>query len=262
MPKTGTTTAPIVENEAVIELLGILKANQSPSLNDFNAILGHIIGMEMQLDAAVKELAAMRLDLAEAEKHNHPIKNAMQKAVIVMQAQVLDLREKLGELKAAFIDGCKNAVAAFKEKGITALDNIMRFFKIKPILEAIHTGANKSAQAADRAVANIEAASKRYHEAEMHIKNAGRALSGKEAVQEPKPPGVIAKVFSAPFRATRFCFAGIRNNAVAAVGKLKRLEERAAEKKTSIYKDMEKHNEQIAREERKTPTRARTANEI
>ena len=255
--KTNTATAPIMENENVIELLSILKANQSPSLNDFNAMLGHIIAMEMRLAEAVKELAAMRRDLAEAQKYNHPIKNAMQKAVIAMQVHVLEMREKLAELKTAFIDGCKNALAAFKEKGISALDNIARFFKIKPLLEAVHTGADKAAQSADRAVSNIEAASKRYHEAEMHIKNAGRALSGKEILTEAKDPGMIAKTFSTPFRATRFCFKGIRNNAVAAVGKLNRLEERAAEKKPSIKKTMEDFNKQIKEAERDTPERTK-----
>ncbi|MDR1467287.1 MAG: hypothetical protein LBI55_02545 [Oscillospiraceae bacterium] len=260
MPKTSTTAVPIMENEYVIELLEILKAHKSPSINDFNAVLGHVAAMEKQLEAAVSELAAMRRDLAEAEKHNHPIKNTMQKAVIAMQGQVLDLREKLAALKQSVIDGCKNALAAFKEKGISALDNIARFFKIKPILETIHTGADKAAQAADRAVANIEAASTRYHEAELHMKNAGRALKGKEAEQDMKPSGKIAKVFTAPFRATRFCFKGIRNNAVAAVGKLNHLEEQAAEqkqKKPSIYKTMEEHNRQIAEKERAVPVRDR-----
>ena len=259
MPQTtNTATAPIKENAYVIELLGILKANQSPSMNDFNAMLNHVVAMENQLAEAVKQLEAMRRDLAEAEKYRHPIKNSMQKAVIAMQAHVLDLRDKLAEVKTAFINGCKNALAAFKEKGISALDNIARFFKVKPILEAMHTGANKAAQAADRAVANIEAISKRYHEAEMHLKNAGRALSGKEALTEANDPGIIAKTFAAPFRATRACFKSIRNNAVAAVGKLKRLEERAAEK-TSIKKDMEKYNKKIREAELDAPDRSRPA---
>jgi len=251
-----------MENEHVKELMGILQKNKAPATKQFKAILTHVVAMEKQLETAVTELAAMRRDLADMEKRNHPLKNAMQKAVIVMQAQVLDLRDKLNALKQAVIDGCKNAVAAFKEKGISALDNIARFFKVKPILQAIHTGANKAAGLADKAVTNIEVASANYHEAGRRIKNAGRALAGKEAVQEAKPVGKVAKTFTSPFRAVRVCFAGIRNNAVAAVGILKRLEERAAEKKPSIYKDMEKHNKRIKEKEkeRPTPTRGRSAN--
>ena len=225
-----------------------------PSLKVYD-IYGNLAGEGDHTADLTESLLYYVADLAEAEKHNHPIKNALQKTVIVMQAQILEMREKLTALKQSVIEGCKNAVAAFKEKGITALDNIARFFKVKPILEAIHTGADKTAGQTDKAVANIEAASKRYHEAEKHIKNAGRAITGKETIQEAKPPGMIAKAFSAPVRATGLCFRGIRKSAAAMTRKLNELEERA---KPSIYGDMEKHNEQIEREEREAPTRTRS----
>lgn len=168
--KTTIPTVPITENEYVKELLDILKKHQLPSVNDFNDILNHIAAMEQQLDKAVKELTAMRHNLAEAEKHKHPIKSTMQTALIAMQAQVLELKEKLKALKQTVIDGCKNALIAFKEKGISALDDIARFIKIKSMLEIIHTGADKALRSADRVVSNIEVASKRYHEAELHLK--------------------------------------------------------------------------------------------
>jgi len=244
----------VTENEHVVELLSILKTSNSPGHNDMLAILGQITAMEKQLDAAVRELAAMRRDLAEAERRNHPIKNTLRKAVIVMQAQVLELWDKLGELKQAVINGCKNAVAAFKEKGIAALDNIARFFKVRPILEAIHTGADKAAQSADKAISNIEAVSTRYHEAGRNLKNAGRALSGKEAVQEAEPNGKISKTFTAPFRAVRACHTGIGNHAAAAARNMKRLEERA---KPSIQKTMEDLNKKIAEKERDRPGKTR-----
>jgi hypothetical protein len=260
MPIKNNKTAPIMENPDVQELLGILKAHSAKSTPDFMAVLNHVVAMEKQLAAAVTELAAMRRDLAEAERRNHPIKNVLQKAVVSMQAQVLELRERLAEAKQAVIDGCKNAVAAFKEKGITALDNTARFFKVKPILEAIHTSADKSAHDADKIVSNIELASKLYHEAGRHLKNTIRALTGKEAIQEAKPPGKVAKALSAPYRAARTCFKGIRNNAVAAVGKLGRLEDRA---KPSFEQTMKECTEKVkqAERERKTPERATPANE-
>ena len=73
--------------------------------------------MEKQLDAAVTELAAMRQELKMAQEQNHPIKNTLQKTVIAMQGQVLDLRDRLAELKQHVIDGCKKAITDFREKG-------------------------------------------------------------------------------------------------------------------------------------------------
>jgi len=257
MPKTSAKAAPIMENENVVELLSILRDNNR-SDKALLAVLGQVTAMEKQLAAAVRELAAMRRDLAEAEKRNHPIKNALQKAVITMQAQVIEMRDKLAALKQSVIDGCKNAVQAFKDKGIAALDNIARFFKIRPILESIHTGADRAAQSAAKTVANIETISAQYHEAGKHLKNAGRALTGQEIVQDAKPNGLVSKTFSAPFRAVRACFAGIRNHAVVAVSKLKQLEEQAATRKPSIKKDIEKYTEKIEREGRDAPNRARS----
>ena len=137
--------------------------------------------MKRQLDVAIGELAAMCHELSEAQ--NHPIKNAMQKTLVVMQSQVLDMHDKLSELEQGIVDGCKNAVAAFKEQGISALDNIARFFKVRPMLEAIRSGLDGSIQYDNRAIAKIEAISAEYHEAGRHLKNMGRAMLGKEAVQ-------------------------------------------------------------------------------
>lgn len=129
MAKAKTTAEPIMDNEHVKELLAVLREHNSPSTKDFLSVLNQVGAMEKQLEAAVKELAAMRHELKTAQEQNHPVKTALQKAVIVMQGQVLDLRERLSELKQNIIDGCKNAVTAFKETGISTLDNVARFFK-------------------------------------------------------------------------------------------------------------------------------------
>ena len=250
-----------MENEHVKELLAIMRENNAPSTKDFLAVLHQVGAMEKQLDAAVKELAAMRRELQEAQEQNHPVKTAMQKAVIAMQGQVLDLRDKLAELKQNVIDGCKNAVAAFKENGITALDNIARFFKIKPILENMRDNLTDNIRFDDKAIAKIEAISAEYHEAGRHVKNMGRAMLGKEAIQEAKPPGKLAAAISYPFRAERSHLAAMKKSVEKAIGNLTRLEERA-EKKPSIKEAIQTHNEKIAQAKKDAPApeRPRPAN--
>lgn len=204
MARSKTATAPILENEHVQELLAILRENNVPSTQDFLAVLNQVGAMEKQLDAAVKELSAMRQELKTAQEQNHPVKTALQKAVIAMQGQVLELRDKLSELKKTVIEGCKNAVAEFKEQGVAALDNIARFFKVRPVLEALRDNLAKNIQFDDKAIAKIVAVSAEYHEAGRHIKNMARAMSGKEAIQEAKSIGKLAKTLEVPFRAERF----------------------------------------------------------
>lgn len=257
MAKGKTTAEPIIDNEHVKELLAVLREHNSPSTKDFLAVLNQVGAMEKQLDAAVKELAAMRQELKMAQEQNHPVKTALQKTVIVTQGQVLDLRERLAELKQNIIDGCKNAVAAFKEKGISALDNVARFFKVRPILETMRDTLTKDIQYDDKAIAKIEAISTEYHQAGRHLKNMGRAMLGREVIQEAKQPGKLAAIISAPFRAERSCFAAMKRSVDKAIGAMSRLEERAAEKKTSIREALETHNEKIAQAKKDTPTAER-----
>lgn len=257
MAKTKTTIESILENEHIKELLAVLRENNSPSTKDFFAVLNQVGAMEKQLDAAVKELAAMRQELRTAQEQNHPVKTALQKAVIVMQGQVLDLRDKLAELKQSVIDGCKNAIAAFKETGISALDNVARFFKVRPILESMRDMLTKDIQYDDKAIAKIEAISTEYHQAGRHLRNMGRVMLGREAAQEVKQPGKLAAVISAPFRAERFHFSHIKSHIEKSLNTLAQLEERAVEKKPSIREALATHNEKIAQAQKDAPTTER-----
>ena len=68
MAKTKTIAEPLLENEHVKELLAVLRENNSPSTKDFLAVLNQVGAIEKQLDAAVKELAAMRQELRTAQE--------------------------------------------------------------------------------------------------------------------------------------------------------------------------------------------------
>lgn len=256
MPRTSRTAAPLAGNRDVAELLSILRKHSSPSLADFQELLDRVGTLEQQLEAAVQELTAMRRDLAEMERRRHPAANAMRQAVTTIQTQVTELREKLSALKQAVVEGCKNAVTAFRKKGIAALDNITRFFRVRPMLEAVQAQASHAAEAADRAVGRIEAASQKYHEAGRHLKNAGRALTGKDAIQKAKPPGKAAQAVSAPLRATRACFGAMAKGAASAADRLGRLEQAAKQQKPSIKETIRQYNRE-AEKVRAVPIRVR-----
>ncbi|MCI8473167.1 MAG: hypothetical protein HFE65_08725 [Clostridiales bacterium] len=245
MPKPRRTTVPLDESRAVKELLSILRANKSPSLKDFKALLHTVSEMEQQLTAAVQELTVLRRELAEAELRRHPAANAMRKAVVAIQAQVLELREKINVLKQAIIDGCKSAVAVFRENGSAALDQLARFFKIRSVLDAVCIQTRQATEAADRSIARIETVSIKYHEAGRRIKNAGRALSGKSSIQEAKQPGKVSKAFAVPFRAIRANFRFIEKGAASAAQRLERLEQ-TEKKKPSVVKTIRQYNQRIA----------------
>ncbi len=253
MAKSKTATAPVLENEHVQELLTILRENNAPSTQDFLAVINQIGTMERQLDAAVQELAAMRRELNVAWEQAHPVKTALQNAVKTLDKNTVTLRERLDAVKRNVIEGCKNAVSAFREKGVSTLDNITRFFKVRPILESMRGSINRSISLEDRMISTIEAVSTEYHQAGKHLRNMARAMTGQDAVHDVKPVSKLAKAMEAPLKANRACFAAMKKSVETTLSRIAVLE-RAAERKPSIQKTMQSLNEQIAQGKKDAPT--------
>ena len=254
---TEQNTVSLLENEHVKELLAILEANSAPERKNFFAVLNQVGAMECQLDTAVKELAAMRRELNEARELAHPVKIALQNAVKTLEKNVAVLRGRLDAIKRNVIEGCKSAVDAFREKGISALHNVARFFKIRPLLEAMRNDLNENIQFDETAISKIEAVSAEYHEAGRHVKNMAHALAGMESVRDAKSAGKLSKALEAPFKAERSCFMFMKKNVEVALSGLTSLE-KAAERKPSIRKAMNALNEQIAQGQKEAPTAERT----
>jgi len=232
MPENST--ARVANNNSVIDLLKIMKDNKPSEMADLLSILAHIDSMEKQLDAAVNELAEIRRDLAEARKFNNPIAGLLHNAETTLQSKITELHEKLTELKTAVINGCKNALDAVKQNGFNALDKVAKFFNVKPLLENMRDDLAKNISSMDKIISRIESVSSEYHETGKHIKNIGRALTGKEPVQEAKPNGAMARAFEAPFKTERNLFSSMKDNVENAIGSIMRLEEKAAVRKPTI----------------------------
>jgi hypothetical protein len=248
-----------MDNQHVKELLALMQSNNAPSMRDFVTMLNQVTAMERQLNNATRELAAMQKQLDEARAVNHPALDAMDKAVVRTQNFVQDLRDKLTAIKESIIDGCKNALDAVKEKGISALNNIMDFFKVKPMLEAVRNDLNKAIAIDTKAINKIETISNNYHEAGKHLRNVGRALLGKEAIQEAKPVGKIAKAFIAPYKADRACCEGIKKSVEAALGCVSRLEQRTKEQKPSMMAALQVLDKKVAQDKKDAPTTEKSA---
>ena len=246
---------PIMENPHVRELLSVMEKYHTDAMKDLLDVIGYVGEVEKQLDNAVQELAAMRKELADMRGQPAPVQKTMRDATILMQDRVITLRENLAALKAAIVEGCKNLLSAFKEKGTQALHNTARFFKLRPALETLRDNLNDSIKSDERIIAKIEAVSTEYHKAGQHIKNMGRALTGKEAVADAKAPGKVAKTFAAPFHAERSCLLSAKKSVENAIGRLARLE-KAAERKPSIKQTIKEFNYQIANAPKSAPNRA------
>ena len=248
---------PISENEYVQELLAVMKANNLPSAKDLMNIIKQVGTMEAHIADMLSELTAMRRELAEAQMKNQPVKAALQKTVNNMQGQIQDLRDKLNKLKQHVIAGCKNALEAFKEKGLSALRSIADFFDIRSSLENMRNDLDKHIIKNEAAITRIESISSEYHEAGRHLKNVARVITGSKPLQTAKPIGKLAKAIETPYRADTACLAAVRRCVNKVINAVDRLEK--AERKPPIIETVDRITEQINKTQRNIPTAERPA---
>jgi hypothetical protein len=129
------------------------------------------------------------------------------------------------------VEGCKNAVQAFKEKGVSALDKLASFFHIKSGLKALDKSAEQSVRQCDKSVARINEFANQYHTAGRAIKNLGRMFVGKDPLDAKKEAGILAKSIAAPYKAEKALMVQISKSANAMIIKLEQLETTVADKR-------------------------------
>ena len=266
----STANTTIMENPDVKELLSILQDNGKDT-GGLLSLLGQVTSMESHLNKAVEELTAMRRELSEMrDERDHPVRTALQNAAKAMEEKINALREQLNEIKGKIVEGCRNAVSAFKEKGMAALNGIAKFFRVKPMVESLQKNMQNTINHDKAAVVKIESMATKYHTAGMYLRNAGRALRGKEAITEIKPNGKLAKLAAAPFRSEMKHMTNAlksAENAIAAIDRLdkavpvkaaKKERGKGKEEKPSTLDTMKELQKQIDAEQRDAPTRAKT----
>jgi len=258
--------APIMENEHVKEFLSILR-DEGRDAKDFISLLGHVTAMENQLTKAVDELISMRRELAGMrEEQDHPVRTALEKAARSLEATINETRKRLNEIKEKIVEGCKAAVAGFKEKGAAALNGLAKFFGIKPMFENLHENLQSDIKRDQAIIVKIEAIGTKYHTAGMYLRNAGRTLRGKEALTAIKPNGKLAKLAAAPFRTEMKCLQNALRDSEKAIAALDRLErsvphrEKTAERgveRPSTLETMKRLQKQIDADRAETPAPAK-----
>jgi len=265
MNENGTTSGmggPLMENEHVKELFGILQENGKDS-SGLAALISHVTGMEDFVVQAESKIAGMKAQLDEMkELQDHPIKYALQKVITALETKVEEIKAQIVELKSNIIEGCKTAVAAFKEKGAAALDKLASFFNIKGGLQAVKDSTVKAADGCDRACAKIETFSKQYHTAGRALKNMARMMIGKEPIDAVKESGKLAKAVSAPYKVEKACMVGIGKQCDKMINALNNLEKSAVTnrgeqadkpKKPTMMERLEAKKNEIKERERETP---------
>ena len=258
MNENGTSLA---DNEYVKELFGILSENGG-DVSGLSLLLGHVSDMENAIKLAEDRISEMKAQLTTmTEIQNHPVKTALQNTIKLLEIKVEALKERLGKLKSNIIDGCKNAVTAFKEKGAAALNGLASFFRVKEGLKDWKKDIQAIVQADKKAIAQIQTFSHEYHTAGRHLKNMARVAVGKTPKDTKKEAGKLAKVVAAPYRAQISTLKKLSLSIDNAIGRLdnfdksvsERQTERATAKRPSLMERLEEGKAQVERVKLETP---------
>jgi hypothetical protein len=260
-PIPQTDNAPLTEYPYVKELLSILNDNDRDTAG-LSALLGHIGEMENFIKTAESTILDMKQQLdSMKEVQNHPVRAALQNAIKSLETKVTEISERLGELKSGIISGCMEAALTFKQKGITALNNLASFFHIKDSLGDWQKSIDFTIQTDNKAIAKIEAFSAEYHSAGRTIKNMARVVAGKKPCDAKKEAGKLAKTIAAPYQTQKAALNSLKKSIDKAISAIDRMEhsetvkqaERAIIKKPPLLQRVEAHKDRVAQAKLEMP---------
>jgi len=220
---------PLIKNDHVKEILSIMAENGKDT-SGLTALLDYVTSMENHLVKAYGEVLTMRQELSGLrEERNHPVRSLLQS----LETSINEASKNLNLLKEKIVDGCKEAVSMFKQKGISALNNMARFFRVKPTLEALQGNMKTLIKNDLSSIAKIETISAESHAASRHLKNIVRAFRGKEPIQDVKQNGKITHLLTMPYRSEIKSASNALDNIQKAIAGLERLDRAATLKESN-----------------------------
>lgn len=212
-------------NQEIMEqFLKLLSENgRAGQSEDLSRLLFYMDGMSRQLDAVHQELQAVKVQLAQAQ--DAPQKTVLQNMVDGLQNKVRQAQEKLDGLREKIMQCAANAVESFKRVGVTALDKAVSAMGIHKTLEAVQQNISVSLDDSKKSIEKIETLGHELRSVGGHLKNAGRAVIGKEtrAVNGGQEGHFQAAVL-APMRTVYKMLSSMNNATLAAIGNVERLE--------------------------------------
>lgn len=214
----------LMGNEAVRQFLELLVGERPDAGQAYAAMLGQMEDMTKQLDAARRELSEVRGQLAKMQEG--PEKGFLLRITDAVGKRIQAMRQGLAGMKGRIVAGAKEAVEAAKQSGIKALDKAVSMTGIKKGLEAMQEGLSSSISDIKGAIEKVETVGKELRSVGGHLRNAGRAVIGKEQkAVDGGTEGRFQAAVLAPMRTEKGILDRMNNLVLAAIGSVERLEE-------------------------------------
>ena len=250
---------PLQNRETIQQFLKLLEENgRQGQAADLSQLMWYMDGMMRQFDAVNRELQEVKQQLSQVQEPSE--KYVQQNMAAKLRHKVDQLREGLNDLWGNIAACAANAVQEFKDMGVSALDRAVSGLHIKNALEALQENISDTIADTKKTIAALENTGQELRSVGGHLKNAGRAMIGKETqTVDGGQEGRFQSVVLAPMRATKSLLSNMNNATLAAIGRVESLElsaeavrearaERQAEQKPSIRQALaEKKAEAAAR---------------
>ena len=173
------------EHPQIIELLSVLEQNSlSKQKEEVQALVGYIDGMEEKLSQMMDEMKAMRLEVEKL--HDKGIRARCSQLADTVEGKVRQTKVMVSTAKENLISSAKQMVQTFREKGRAALRHAVQALRIPAVLSRMERGFSHASQAMEQCAGKLDVIRDELHQAGGHMKNAGRALAGKEALEAQK----------------------------------------------------------------------------
>lgn len=173
----------------VEELLKILlDVNMEQNRQTVSLLMNYMNDIEENFFAVLEELDTVKEQLAHVQ--NTPQTKEVQSVLSDLSGQLQEkaahLAGQIQKMRTSLNDKAEQLIQNFKEHGVSALNDVCGFLGVKEKLTQLHHSFVQTAKDMQDSMDKIDRVSQELREAASHAKNAGRALSGKEALEAPK----------------------------------------------------------------------------
>ncbi len=205
------------DHETVMELLSLLKENgRELQAAELSCLISALDSLEQQYSSVLAELNDIKRELTPKQ----PFFGLVQAA----QEKVEQARDQLAAVKEKIISWAKTAIEDFKRVGVSALDTALSALGVKKLLGAMQDKVRGAMEGMDASVKKVEAMGQELRSAGAHLKNAGRAATGKETqVVDGGQSGWFQAVVAAPLRAVHSALSQMDHTIQDATGAVERL---------------------------------------
>lgn len=220
---------------------------------EVETLVDYLENMGNQFSQMIGELQAVRGELEKMQDKG--ICATVSRVVERAEDRTQEIWGRISVIGKNLVRSAKNAVTAFKEKGVNALRKAVSAMKIPQVLSAVKNMMHHGAEKMNGKAEKTQMLAQELHKAKEHRRNVGRILTGrraKEPTEQAVDRGILVKVQKV-FLTCGKMYAGMEQMADTA---LQRVEQfcRGAEKKTSAKADLKQlRNRKRKPEQRSIP---------